>query len=46
MRFLNWLQSREGGVWTSADTAHAANHLAEVERLALRVIERMRKERS
>ena len=38
--FTAWLQSREGGVWTSADTVRAANHVAEVERLALALIQR------
>lgn len=40
--FGAWLQRREGAVWTSADTVTVLDHLRQVERLALAVVERIR----
>lgn len=37
-----YLQRREGTVWTSADTVTVLDHLRQVERLALAVVERIR----
>ena len=41
-----YLQRREGAAWTDADTVTVLDHIRQVERLAVRVIERMREEQS
>lgn len=38
--FHAWLQTRESRVWSSADTCRVLQHIGDVERLALRIVER------